>query len=132
VPWFAAAAGALCLAALIVGRSYHSEFQLLRFVLLCIAYGVLIFGVLTATFFAEQPQINTLFSRLGMILFICCDVNVFFSNFLSAGTVYYEPALVLMWVFYLPAQTLLALSAVSYGNDGSTAAVHPQPLENSI
>jgi hypothetical protein len=116
VPWFAAAAGALCLAALIVGRSYHAEFQLLRFVLLCAAYAVVIGGVLAATFFAQQPRINTLFSRLGMILFLCCDVNVFFANFLSAGAAYYEPALVLMWVFYLPAQTLLALSAVAYTN----------------
>lgn len=114
VPLFAAAAGALCVAALIVGRSYHSEFQLMRFVLLCAAYAIVILGVLISVFKTSQPRGNTLLSRAGMILFLCCDINVFFSNFLSRGAAYYEPALVLMWVFYLPAQTMLALSAVSF------------------
>jgi hypothetical protein len=114
VPLFAAAAGALCLAAWIVGDSYHSELQLLRFALLCIAYAALIGGVLIAAIVAEQPRINALLSRIGMILFICCDVHVFFANFLTSENAYYEPALVLMWVFYLPAQTMLALSVVPF------------------
>jgi hypothetical protein len=119
VPVFAAIAGALCLAALMAGRSYHSVYQLLHFILFCIAYTVMIVGVLIATFYAEQPRINTMLSRIGMILFLCCDVNVFLSNFLTTGDFFNEPALVLMWVFYLPAQTMLALSAVSFDSKNS-------------
>jgi hypothetical protein len=112
VPLFAAAAGALCLAALIARRSSDPAYQALPVILLCAAYAVLIIGVTISTFHAEQPRINTLFSRIGMILFLCCDVNVFLSNLLTAGDAFNDPARILMWVFYLPAQTLLALSAV--------------------
>ena len=106
----------LCATALIM-VSVTSKMDILFFPLLCGAYAVLIIGVLVSTFHSEQPHINTLLSRSGLILFLGCDINVFFSNILSTGTTFYAISLVLMWVFYLPAQTMLALSVVSFQNE---------------
>ena len=79
----------------------------------CSAYAVLIISVTVSTFHSWQPRENQLFSRLGMLLFLACDVNVFIFNLLPAGYTAYTASIVLMWLFYLPAQTLLALSAVN-------------------
>ena len=75
------------------------------------AYAVLIISVTISTFHAIQPRINTLFSRIGMCLFLACDVNVMIFNVFPAGMAPHTASIVLMWFFYLPAQTLLALSA---------------------
>ena len=117
VPFLASISGALCVASLVIMGFYHSDKEILYFALLCSAYAVLIIGALVSTFHAEQPRINTMMSRLGMILFIGCDINVFFSNLLPASSAFFGPTLILMWVFYLPAQTLLALSVVSFSKD---------------
>ncbi|MDR1815483.1 MAG: lysoplasmalogenase family protein [Clostridiales Family XIII bacterium] len=75
-----------------------------------ILYGILIVSVTIAAFRAEQPPKNALLSRLGMCLFLACDVNVALFNALPQGGAVHTAAAVLMWAFYLPAQTLLALS----------------------
>ena len=80
---------------------------------LCTAYGTLIISVTVSTFHSPQPQNSALFSRLGMLLFIMCDVNVMINNSLQES-ILYTPSVVLMWAFYLPAQTLLALSATDF------------------
>ena len=125
VPFLASISGALCIASLVIMGFYHSDKELLYFALLCSAYAVLIIGVFVSTFHTEQPRINTLLSRIGMILFIGCDINVFLSNFLHASSVFFGPALILMWVFYLPAQTLLALSVVSFSKDKLSGSPKP-------
>ena len=84
-------------------------------VIACI-YAVLIISVTVSTFFAEQPEINAFFSRLGMCLFIICDINVAIFNSASPGLTVHTASSVLMWAFYLPAQTLLALSATTFRN----------------
>ena len=81
---------------------------------LCFAYGALIISVTVSTFFAFQPRTNTIFSRLGMLLFLVCDVNVLIYNLFPPVGGLYTVSIVLMWAFYLPAQTLLALSATDF------------------
>jgi hypothetical protein len=54
---------------------------------------------------------------IGMLLFLCCDINVGIFNLLNLSIVkgtfiskIYEFASIAMWMFYLPAQTAIALS----------------------
>lgn len=52
----------------------------------------------------------------GYVLFLICDINVLFFNILpnyAISNLFYEFTRVSMWFFYLPAQVLLSLSAVS-------------------
>ena len=77
------------------------------------AYGLLIISVTVSTFHSPQPRKNELFSRIGMLLFLGCDVNVLFFNALPIGSSVHTASIVLMWFFYLPAQTLLALSTAN-------------------
>jgi hypothetical protein len=46
-----------------------------------------------------------------MILFLCCDINVAIFNTAPPDTTLYSISAPLMWLFYLPAQILLSLSA---------------------
>ncbi|MCL2493476.1 MAG: lysoplasmalogenase [Clostridiales bacterium] len=78
---------------------------------LVLGYALLIIMVTTAAFHAPQPRSNRLLSRLGMCLFIGCDIHVAIVNIMPNFGAYYAIAGVLIWIFYLPAQTLLALSA---------------------
>jgi uncharacterized membrane protein YhhN len=79
--------------------------------MLGIIYGVLILTVTICTFLYKQPKQNAFCSRLGMCLFLLCDLNVAMHNTLDAGEAWYAASGVLMWVFYLPAQILLSISA---------------------
>ena len=84
--------------------------------LLCasIVYLTLILLVTVTTFLAKQKPINNILSRLGMILFILCDINVALFNTVSHQSVIYAVSSMLMWAFYIPAQTMLSLSAYDY------------------
>jgi hypothetical protein len=79
----------------------------------CFAYTLLIVTVTVSTFHSPQPRQNELFSRIGMLLFLGCDFNVLFFNALPIGSHIHTLSIVLMWFFYLPAQTLLALSTAN-------------------
>ena len=79
----------------------------------CPAYAVLIITLTVSTFHSPQPRQNEIFSRLGMLLFLGCDVNVLLFNALPIGNGLHTASIVLMWLFYLPAQTMLALSATN-------------------
>lgn len=50
---------------------------------------------------------------IGMLFFLACDVNVMLYNVLPRQNPLYEISMFAMWLFYLPAQVLLALSAAS-------------------
>ena len=89
----------------------HTDPGLTLVIAACSAYAILIITVAASTFHSPQPRENELFSRIGMILFLACDINVAIFNGLPAGGVLHTASTVLMWFFYLPAQTLLALSA---------------------
>lgn len=53
----------------------------------------------------SYTQDNLLF-KIGLTLFVCCDICVGLHNISSSYTV----ASFMMWVFYLPSQVLIALS----------------------
>ena len=113
LPAGAGAAGLFTFLMLYLVNKTHAEMGDALFVAATLAYAVLIISVTVSTFFAEQPRINALFSRLGMLLFIACDINVMIFNTFPRDGAPHTAAIVLMWAFYLPAQTLLALSATN-------------------
>jgi len=55
------------------------------------------------------PPPNRALIPLGMLLFVLCDINVALLNVLPDGAGK-SAAHVLIWVFYLPSQTLLSIS----------------------
>jgi len=97
-----------------VPRVLHANANLTIFIAVSTAYAIMIISVTVSTFFAPQPRINTFFSRIGMCLFLACDINVAIFNAAPAGIPAHTASIVLMWLFYLPAQTLLALSACKW------------------
>ena len=74
-------------------------------------YATLIVSCFFATFRTKLPKFNLYCVRVGMALFILCDINVALYNQLSASSNYYRYVAIAMWLFYLPAQFLLAMSA---------------------
>lgn len=100
------AGAALCAAFWASGRSAAILY------VACGIYAVLILSVTAATFLYKQGRPGDICSRTGMLLFICCDINVAIFNTAEAGTSLYNVSAPLMWTFYLPAQILLALSAL--------------------
>jgi hypothetical protein len=76
-----------------------------------IIYSILILAVTVGAFHARQERINSFLSRAGMVMFLMCDICVAAFNLLPAQIAVHRVSGVLMWMFYLPAQTMLALSA---------------------
>jgi TRAP-type C4-dicarboxylate transport system permease small subunit len=81
-----------------------------------VLYAILIFAVTAAAFTRRQAHMNNILSRTGMVLFLLCDINVLLWNLrLQAGfTEIPEWTITLVWLFYLPGQTALALSAYGF------------------
>ncbi|MDR0596439.1 MAG: hypothetical protein LBG50_02750, partial [Clostridiales Family XIII bacterium] len=90
---------------------------------LVVLYAALIITATVTAFVRKQARVNNLLSRLGMVLFVLCDINVFLWNSREMGALTDIPAwtYMLMWAFYLPAQTMLALSALDFGRGQRTA-----------
>ena len=59
------------------------------------------------------PKINSLFVALGMFFFVLCDLNVGLSLILPNGYIR-DIASALVWIFYTPALTLIALSGYRF------------------
>jgi len=74
-------------------------------------YALLIIACLIATFKTTLPKFNLRCVQIGMLLFVLCDLHVALLNRLPATNNYRAFAVVAIWLFYLPAQCLLALSA---------------------
>jgi hypothetical protein len=108
------AAAAFCAALIAAPRLFRMDAPFSLFLAACSCYVVLIASVTASALFAKQPRANALCSRLGMLLFLACDVNVAIFNAGEPGHPPHTAAIVLMWLFYLPAQTLLALSACKW------------------
>lgn len=89
--------------------------------ILCGLYAALILAVTASTFRSPLPRKARRPAQVGMVLFLLCDVNVVFYNLLPNGGLQHTAGL-LMWLFYLPAQALLAASCVGgpfpSGRDG--------------
>jgi hypothetical protein len=77
-------------------------------------YAVLIFTSTALAFKSELPKTNKKLAETGMILFLLCDFNVAVSFFAHGGSLVCWIAGILEWIFYIPSQALLALSAVEY------------------
>lgn len=73
-------------------------------------YAFLILSVTTATWRSKLSPFNKRCASWGMILFILCDLHVALANQLPANYWYDGLAHNLVWLFYLPSQTLLAMS----------------------
>jgi len=111
-PFVGAASAAVFLLALYFApKLLHAGAEITLFIAVTGAYAVFIISVTISTFFAPQQRTNTILSRLGMCLFVACDINVLIFNAMIPGAAPHTASVVLMWLFYLPAQTLLALSA---------------------
>lgn len=82
--------------------------------LLGIVYAVLIITATGLAFRSNLPKINKKLIETGMILFLFCDTNVMLSFFALKISLFYEITSNLVWVFYIPSQVLLSLSAVDY------------------
>lgn len=67
--------------------------------------------LLVSTLLAWVTPGQRLFAA-GLTLFVCCDLCVAAYNTLAPGTGLYPFARVGMWLFYLPSQVLIALSAL--------------------
>jgi hypothetical protein len=93
----------------------------LRLTLICLFYGCLItmslitgIRTLKTNYF---PLYSSIMISIGMILFFMCDVNVALFNILqSSGSYFAYISGFLMWMFYLPAQVLLALSGYKHND----------------
>jgi len=77
-------------------------------------YAAFILTATVSSYFARQKRWNNLCSRLGMTLFVMCDINVIFYNMLPQNAPSIPVFGTLIWVFYVPAQFLLSISAYSY------------------
>jgi len=96
------------------------------FAVWCIAFfilqSVIVFAGIYAVLFAvniyvnakaRRPRTNQILVMAGLILFLLCDVNVLLMNLPQyVGTpVFFGRAYTFVWVFYLPSQILLGISA---------------------
>lgn len=82
--------------------------------LLGAVYAVLIITATGLAFRSNLPPKNKKLAGAGMILFLLCDTNVMVSFFAPGTSLFYEITSILIWVFYIPSQALLSLSAVDY------------------
>ncbi len=64
------------------------------------------------------PNINSIMIALGMIFFVLCDINVGLSLILPKSLIKTISSN-LIWIFYTPALTLLALSSYKYEITGN-------------
>ena len=91
----------------------------LRLILICIFYGCLIttslitgIRTLKTNYF---PLYSSVLISIGMILFFMCDINVALFNILQkSGSYFANIPRFLIWIFYLPAQVMLALSGYNH------------------
>jgi len=91
----------------------------LRLSLICLFYGCLIItSLITAVRTLKTnyfPLCSSVMICIGMILFLLCDINVaLFNIFQENGSYTARICGLLIWVFYLPAQVMLALSGYKH------------------
>ena len=94
-----------------VGAITYIIFSLPTLYFISVVYAFLILLVFASTFFTKLPRLNCLLARTGMVLFILCDIHVALFNQLPRSSSYFWFASVAMWLFYLPSQVLIVLSA---------------------
>lgn len=72
-------------------------------------------NIFVNTYKNRRPKVNYYLVAAGLLLFALCDVNVLLFNLPRYASASYEfsGAYALIWLFYLPAQALLAVSSIS-------------------
>ena len=87
--------------------------------ILFLLYGIIkSFSVLTAIIsyrFNAFPKINCLLLLIGVVCFYFCDLNVGISLALNEGFIK-NLSIILIWIFYTPALTLIALSGYDFSD----------------
>lgn len=87
----------------------------------CFYFISILFNVIDAVSIAFKSKIKRrILFAAGMVLFLLCDINVGIFNVsgfidINGGwfTTVYQFAAIAMWMFYLPAQTIIAISGLS-------------------
>ena len=79
-------------------------------------YAILfIFSIVVNIKSTQLPRANKAIVLTGLILFALCDINVLLFNLpRQFGVGSFPWAFTLIWVFYLPAQALLAISSIAW------------------
>jgi uncharacterized membrane protein YhhN len=77
-------------------------------------YAVLIITATGLAFLSGLPKTNKRLAGIGMILFLLCDSNVAISFFAPKTGMLYGIADALIWIFYIPSQAMLSLSAADF------------------
>ncbi|MDR2163634.1 MAG: lysoplasmalogenase family protein [Clostridiales Family XIII bacterium] len=109
---------------------FHFDSELRAELIAAIAYAILITSTTISAFRRRQARMNNIMSRLGMILFMLCDVNVLMWN-LRGGvglTAIPEWTGTRIWTFYLPGQTMLAMSAMDFGRPTNPSSKDTSPV----
>ncbi len=103
--------------AVLIGRFLYFDFTVTLLVALVFYYTVMFVcnTIRSWCIFIKHRQRFHLVFSIGLTLFVLCDINVllrnlnsFFFGIVPAGMV--STAIILSWVFYLPAQVLISLS----------------------
>jgi len=81
-----------------------------------VIYGALLFLDAYYGFHSNLPRLNKIFVRIGMAAFILNDANNAVMYLFPPGSPVNDTAAYFVWVFYLPALAMLALSAYDYGH----------------
>jgi len=96
----------------------------LRLILICLFYSCLlttslITGIRTlkTNYF---PLYSSVLISIGMSLFFMCDINVALFNIFRSGNHISIISGILIWIFYVPAQVMLALSGYNHSNGKRT------------
>jgi len=95
---------------------FWASFSFPYILLLGAVYAVFIFTSTILAFRSNLPPINKRLAEIGMVLFLLCDLNVAISFLAQSGSLVQWIAGNLEWIFYIPSQALLALSAAGYGS----------------
>ena len=77
------------------------------------AVSLFYFTLLLGNLFSSLTNKKLRIMSGGFLLFVCCDICVGLFNLLERGPVY-DAVSLLMWIFYLPSQVLLAIGQDTY------------------
>lgn len=71
------------------------------------------FSLLLGNLFSSLTNKKLRIMSAGFLLFVCCDICVGLFNLFDRGLVY-DAVSLLMWIFYLPSQVLLAIGQTDH------------------
>ncbi len=99
----------------IINRHMDDKLLLIIMVLYGLMISISLWTALANYLLGLFPRVNSIMVSLGMVFFVLCDINVGLYLVLPSGLIKIIFSN-LIWVFYTPALTLLALSGYNYKN----------------